>query len=123
MLVLKNKCKKCNVVCSAIYFQQDFDNWTSGNDNIDKLIQDTQLLAHYDASKALEWISYDRFYNIEYIEKGGFGKVYKANWIDGCIDKWDNKNQNWKRYDENMFVALKSLNDSKNITSEFMNEV
>ena len=46
-----------------------------------------------------------------------------ANWIDGYIRKWDNKNQNWKRYESNRFVALKSLNNSKNVTMEFLNEV
>jgi hypothetical protein len=120
-MVLKNKCKKCNNVCSSIHFQQNFESWTSGNSDIDKLIQDIQLSVHYDISKALEWISYDRLKNIKYIAKGGFGKVYKANWI-GCIDRWDNENQDWKRK-ESKFVALKSLNYSKNITSEFINEV
>ena len=70
-----------------------------------------------------EWIPYDRFYDIEYIAKGGFGKVYRAIWIDGYIQNWDNKNQNWKRYNSNMSVALKSLNNSKNVTLEFLNEV
>ncbi|POG82137.1 hypothetical protein GLOIN_2v1498982, partial [Rhizophagus irregularis DAOM 181602=DAOM 197198] len=45
----------------------------------------------------IEWIPYNRFYDIKYIAKGGFGKVYKANWIDGPIDEWDDKNENWKR--------------------------
>jgi hypothetical protein len=111
-------CNRCN----AKHFQQNFKNWTSGNVDIDKFIQHTQLSANrYD--KVLEWIPYDRFYDIKYIAKGGFGKVYKANWIDGPILEWDNKNQNWKRYEPNKFVALKSLNNSKNITSEFLNEV
>src|SRR6266542_1247174 len=66
------------------------------NVDIDKFIQDAQLSANT-RTKVLEWIPYDRFYDIEYITKGGFGKVYKANWIDGYIDKWDNKNQNWMR--------------------------
>jgi hypothetical protein len=125
MMVLEDsdKCKKCNKICSAIYFQQNFENWTSSNNDIDKLIKDTQLSAHSKVSHALEWIPYNRFDNIKYIAKGGFGKVYKANWIDGRIDKWDNENQNWKRRDENMLVALKSLNHSKNVTLEFMNEV
>ncbi|PKC55182.1 kinase-like protein [Rhizophagus irregularis] len=56
-------------------------------------------------------------------KKRGFGKVYRAKWIDGGIDKWDNKNQNWKRYGSNMFVALKSLNNSENVTLEFINEI
>jgi hypothetical protein len=124
MIVFNNKCKKCtNKICNAIHFQQNFKNWTSGNNDIDKLIQDTQLSAHNKVSDALEWIPYNRFDNIKYIAKGGFGKVYKANWIVGRIEKWDYEFQYWKRRDENMFVALKSLNHSKNITLEFMNEV
>ncbi|GBB88558.1 hypothetical protein RclHR1_01510009 [Rhizophagus clarus] len=123
MIVLNNKCKKCNQVCDAIHFQQNFESWTSGNDNIDKFIQNTQLSTHCNVSRALEWIPHGKFNNIEYIAKGGFGKVYKANWIDGHIDKWNNINQNWKRRDENMFVALKSLDHSKNITLKFMNEM
>jgi hypothetical protein len=118
------KCKKgCKNICNVIFFQLNFENWTSGNNDIDKFIQDTQLSAHNKASDALEWIHYNRFYNIKYIAKGGFGKVYKANWIDGHISCWDNEHQNWKREDQNMFVALKNLNNSKNITLEFMNEV
>ncbi|GBC40434.2 kinase-like domain-containing protein [Rhizophagus irregularis DAOM 181602=DAOM 197198] len=30
--------------------------------------------------------------------KCGFGKVYRANWIDGYITKWDSENQNWERW-------------------------
>jgi hypothetical protein len=77
-------------------------------------------LAHDDTQKALEWIPYDRFYNIVYIEKIG---VYKANWIDGNIGYWDNENQNWKRFDQNVCVSLKRLNNPRNITLEFMDKV
>src|ERR1700722_15556178 len=68
-----NWCRSCN----SKRFQQDFENWTSGNSNVDKLIQESQLNAKNNYEK-LEWIEYDRFENIEYIAKGGFGKVYKA---------------------------------------------
>uniref|UniRef100_U9UKF9 Uncharacterized protein n=1 Tax=Rhizophagus irregularis (strain DAOM 181602 / DAOM 197198 / MUCL 43194) TaxID=747089 RepID=U9UKF9_RHIID len=80
-----------------MHFQRNFKNWTSGNDDIDKFIQDTQLSAHKDSeiSNALEWIPYDRLDNFA---KNKFGKVYKANWIDGKIKYWDNKNKNWIRY-------------------------
>ncbi|RIA81734.1 kinase-like domain-containing protein [Glomus cerebriforme] len=126
---LCKECKQLNTgyyewckACNAKHFQQNFENWTSGNDDIDKFIQDTQLSTTF-SYKVLEWIPYDKFYNIEYIAKGGFGKVYKANWIDGYIHKWSNKNQNWERPCHNMFVALKSLNNSKNVTLEFINEI
>ncbi|GBB91098.1 hypothetical protein RclHR1_18210001 [Rhizophagus clarus] len=111
-------CKPCNTK----HFQQNFKNWTSGNDDIDKLIQDTQQSAD-DNYHILEWIPYNKFCDIEYIAKGGFGKVYKAKWIDGYIWCWDNKIQNWERMDSNEFVALKSLYNSENVTSEFINEV
>ncbi|EXX71396.1 Tpk2p [Rhizophagus irregularis DAOM 197198w] len=124
MMVLgyNEKCKLCNSMCYTIFFQQNFKNWTSGNNDINKFIQDTQLSVHDDVKKALEWIPYDRLYNIKYIAKGGFGKVYKANWIDGYVTDWDNEHQNRKRYNENMLVALKSLDNSERVTLEFINE-
>ncbi|EXX74158.1 kinase-like domain-containing protein [Rhizophagus irregularis DAOM 181602=DAOM 197198] len=87
------------------------DENASGNNDIDKFIQDTQLSVRYDTKEALEWIPYDRLFNIEYIADGKFGKVYRANWIDGCIDKWDNENQNWKRVNQKKPVILKSSNN------------
>ncbi|RIA87963.1 kinase-like domain-containing protein [Glomus cerebriforme] len=110
----------CNA-CSAKQFQQNFENWTSGNNDIDKFIQNTQLSTE-ESYKVLEWIPYDRFYNIKYIAQGGFSKIYKAKWIDGFITEWDNKNKKWKRWG-NMDVALKSLNNSKDVTLNFINEV
>ncbi|GET64506.1 kinase-like domain-containing protein [Rhizophagus irregularis DAOM 181602=DAOM 197198] len=98
-------------------------DWTSGNDDIDKFIQNTQLSAHKDVKEALEWIPYDRFYDIEYIAKGGFGKVYRAYLNDGFITDWDDLNKNWKRISNDILVALKSLDNSKNIASEFINEI
>src|SRR5688500_2798713 len=103
-MVLNDECKKCKYKCNAIHFQQNFVGWTSGNDYIDKFIQDTQLSVHnvkYKVyKKALEWITFDRFDNII---KSRFDETYRANWIDGCICEWDGKNQNWKR-NENMIV-------------------
>jgi serine/threonine protein kinase len=122
------ECEKCNNKCSKTCFLRNFSNWTSGNNDIDKFIQETQLSTHcnkYDEifKKVLEWIPYDRFHNIEYIARGGFGKVYRASWLDGYMINWDNKNQNWKRRNQNMFVALKSLDNSKNVTLDIINEV
>jgi hypothetical protein len=128
-MVLNDICVKCESVCNSLYFQRDFKNWTSGNSDIDKFIQSTQLSVHNKVSDALEWIPYNRFYNIRYIIKGKFDKMYRANWIDGCIvqlwyqENWDNENKNWKRFKPNMFVNLKILDNSASITSEFINKV
>ena len=125
IMVLNDICNKCNNICNSIYFQRNFENWTSDNNDIDKFIQDTQLSAHDNASKALEWIPYNRFCNIKCIAGDEFDKVHRANWIDGCIkywNSWGNKNQNWRRENQNMFVILKSLDNSK-ITPGLINKV
>ena len=103
-------------ICNAKRFQQNFKNWTSGNNDVDKFIQKTQLKAkiHYEI---LEWIEYDRFEDIKYLAEGGFGTVYKATWTDGPI-----KDSEWSRQDK-ISVALKSLHNSANITAEFLKEV
>uniref|UniRef100_U9ULD8 Uncharacterized protein n=1 Tax=Rhizophagus irregularis (strain DAOM 181602 / DAOM 197198 / MUCL 43194) TaxID=747089 RepID=U9ULD8_RHIID len=121
MIVLDNICDKCNHICYAIHFQQNFKTWTSGNYNIDKLIQNSQLSGHtyYSVKYALEWIPYNRFYDIKYIAKD---ESYRANWIDGNISYWNDENQNWKRENYNMFVILKSLDTPKHIINEIENE-
>ncbi len=107
--------------CNSKRFQQNFENWTSGNVNIDKFIRDIQLTAKK-PYKLLEWIPYDRFYDVEYIAKGGFGTVYRAKWKDGYINSWNEVDNQWRRYKPS-FVALKCLNNSQEITLEFINEV
>jgi ferredoxin len=113
-----NKCKKCNRVCYAMHLQQNFESWTSGNDDIDKFIQDTQLSAHYSTKEVLEWIPYNRFSDIKYIEKIG---VYIANLIDGPVYDWDNESQSLERKGRNMYVILKCFNIIENIASVFEN--
>ena len=109
----------CNQ-CNAKRFQQDFPNWTSGNNYIDNFIQETQLNAQ-DIGEFLEWIPYNRLTNIKYLAKGGFSTVYKAIWLDGYIS-WDYDKKQWGRR-EGAEVVIKSLNNSSNINEEFLNEV
>jgi hypothetical protein len=114
----------CDYKCNAKRFKQNFKNWTSRNNHIDKFIQGTQLSDHNcDGCEALEWIPYDRLYDIKCVTESEFGKVYRANWADGYINKWDNYNQNWERDEPNMIVILKILINPASITSEFINKV
>jgi hypothetical protein len=76
----KNWCKECN----SKKFKQNFDNWTSGNKQIDKFIQESQLNARI-WSELLEWVPYDRLRNIKYLAQGGFSTIYRAIWLDGSI--------------------------------------
>ncbi|RHZ45958.1 hypothetical protein Glove_641g8 [Diversispora epigaea] len=109
-------CKKCN----SKRFQNDFNKWTSGNDTIDKLIQDSQLNANYRLEK-IEWIPYDRFKDVKQIGRGGFGTIHYAIWIDGPIDEWNIENQQWKRYGKSE-VALKKFDNFVNF-NDVLNEM
>ncbi|GBB99045.1 hypothetical protein RclHR1_00340036 [Rhizophagus clarus] len=120
MVVLNVICENYNYVCNAIHFQRNFKNWTSSNNLVDKFIQNSQIIAHKSMYDVLEWITYSKFHDIKYITKSEFGNVYGANRIDGCLDKWDNECQNWKRKNQNMFVVLRSINNSINVTPEFI---
>ncbi|RHZ75601.1 hypothetical protein Glove_212g161 [Diversispora epigaea] len=107
-------CKPCN----SKHFQ---NKWTSGNDKIDKFIQDAQLNANYH-SEVIEWIPYDRFKDVKQIGKGGFGTIHYARWIDGFILGWDIENQQWKRWNEGIEVALKKFDNFVNF-NDVLNEM
>ncbi|EXX53459.1 hypothetical protein RirG_243700 [Rhizophagus irregularis DAOM 197198w] len=124
--VCKN-CKKINarsfcqpcVSCVSKRFQQNFKNWTSGNHVVDEFIQKVQLKAET-IYHTIEWIEYDKFEDVEYLAKGGFGTTFKAVWKDGPI--WRCNDNQWKRVGETK-VALKCLHNSQGITTEFLKEV
>ena len=98
-------CPECNESsfgckqCDFKRLQQNFNKWTSGNEFIDKFIQESQLKSEY-RSFILEWIPYNRLTNVKYLDKGGFSAVYKAIWLDGPIARWDYRKQQWSRYTE-----------------------
>jgi hypothetical protein len=120
-------CKKCNTLrrnnsfCNYCSFQQNFNTWTSGNHNVDKFIQKAQLKSK-NIYQIIEWIEYDKFEDIRYLAKGGFGTTYKAIWKDGPIIRWNYADNRWIRRGETK-VALKCLHNSQDITTEFFKEV
>ena len=107
--------------CNSKHFQQAFNKWTSGNKEIDEFIQKFQLNATR-WQEVLEWIPYEKFSDIEYLAKGGFGTVHKAKWIDGYIRYWDISKNKWNRRG-NKDIVLKCLNNSQNLTTDFLQEV
>ncbi|UZO03064.1 uncharacterized protein OCT59_023477 [Rhizophagus irregularis] len=110
-------CRSCN----SQHSQQNFKNWTSGNHDVDEFIKKAQLKAK-DVDHIIEWIEYDKFEDIEYLAKGGFGTTFKAIWKDGPQNINLNCAGPLKRKGATK-VALKCLNDSKDITTEFLKEV
>ncbi|UZO14384.1 uncharacterized protein OCT59_005843 [Rhizophagus irregularis] len=136
-------CRSCN----SKRFRQDFSKWTSGNNFVDKFIQDAQSKAR-NHLEVIEWIPYNRLRNIQYLAKGGFSIIYKAVLLDGFINKWDKENKQWERYyneikDEDYEdakkgniesplnenekhgynIVLKRINNSSNINDDFLNEL
>ncbi|CAG8645569.1 5331_t:CDS:2, partial [Ambispora leptoticha] len=74
----------------------------TGNYEMDKFIWETNQKV-----KDLEWIDFNDFFDIKYLAKGGFATVYSANWRSGRDSQ----------------VALKCLENSKNFSKEFLNEL
>ncbi|RHZ84430.1 hypothetical protein Glove_82g74 [Diversispora epigaea] len=107
--------------CIRKYLENNFGNWTSGNDEIDKLIQECQkkTLAPF---AVIEWISYDQFENIEYLTEGGCASIYKAIWKGGAYDKWNSEKQILERYGRQI-VILKRLNNSNSNNVKWFQEV
>ncbi|GBB98790.1 hypothetical protein RclHR1_03320016 [Rhizophagus clarus] len=83
-----------------IYFRSLFEK--SENAILDKFI----------ITRRLKWVPYKQFQDVEYLDKGGFGTIYKAIWL---------------KSGENKAVVLKCLNNSnennlnKNLDN-FLNE-
>ncbi|GBC47032.2 kinase-like domain-containing protein [Rhizophagus irregularis DAOM 181602=DAOM 197198] len=100
-----------------------FSKWTSQNEFIDKFIQEAQLNAK-NSYEVLEWIPYNKFSvpkGIDYYDKGGFGEIHKAIWLDGPIYSWNFKKQQWDRQID-YEVILKILNNSSSLNSKFLDE-
>ena len=89
--------------------------WTSGNSDVDKIIHMTQLDENANEWEIWRWIDYSKFKNIEYLAEGGFGSIWKAEWIDMPEEIFE-------FYKSNQ-VALKKLKNSQEISSEFLKEV
>ncbi|RGB39594.1 kinase-like domain-containing protein [Rhizophagus diaphanus] len=107
--------------CFFNHFQQNFKNWTSGNHDIDEFIQKAQLNAK-NKFQIVEWIEFDKFEDVEYLAKGGFGTVFKAVWKDGPASSLNSHNNQFEREGETK-VALKCLHNSQDITADFLKEV
>ncbi|CAB4431917.1 unnamed protein product [Rhizophagus irregularis] len=128
---IDNYCKTCGeiyigrrrwcMLCQVNILKENFARWSSGNEKIDNFIQEMQLKINKFSDTIVEWIPYNQFNYIKEIGKGGFATVYSAIWIDGPLI-YDYYKEEYKR-GPNKEVALKCLNNSQNITDEFLSEV
>ncbi|POG74125.1 kinase-like domain-containing protein [Rhizophagus irregularis DAOM 181602=DAOM 197198] len=126
----RRTCENCNQECLATlyceycvqnYLKANFSNWTSGNNDIDNLIQKCQIET-LRPDKIIEWIPYNNLQNIEYLTKGGFSEIYTADWIDGGYEEWDSKEQKLIRFGRQN-VILKGLENVESANQRWFEEV
>ncbi|RIA80243.1 kinase-like domain-containing protein [Glomus cerebriforme] len=122
-------CENCQERCLATLYcehcirnclKSKFSNWTSGNNDIDNLIQKCQLET-ISPNKIIEWIPYENLSNIEYFTKGGISKIYSADWIGGNYSKWDPKEKQLKRHGTKN-VIVKKLENVENANRDWFEE-
>ncbi|CAG8463865.1 4259_t:CDS:2 [Acaulospora colombiana] len=90
--------------CDTAKLKAQFGNWTSGNEDLDNFIRDTQINANTPFD-FIRWIPFENFEQLEFVARGGFGSVYSA------------KSENWGK------VALKFLDNSEELTQDFLDEL
>ncbi|CAB4440222.1 unnamed protein product [Rhizophagus irregularis] len=126
---IKRTCENCKQECLATlyceycvrnYLKGNFPNWTSGNDDVDDLIQKYQMES-FRPDNIVEWIPYNNLQNINYLTKGGFSEIYTATWIDGKYEEWDSKTIKLKRFGD-IEVILKGLENVENATQSWLEE-
>ena len=96
-------------------------NWISGNEKIDDFIQERQLKINGYYDIVLEWIPYNQFSEIKETGKNGLITVYSAIWKDGPLRYNFDKKEYTRESDKK--VALKCLDNSKNVNDKFLSEV
>ncbi|EXX73020.1 hypothetical protein RirG_064020 [Rhizophagus irregularis DAOM 197198w] len=99
--------------------EQNFTNWTSGNEKIDNLIQETQLEINEPDDKILEWIPYNQYNNIK--EKI-ITKDYSAIWKDGPLN-YDKIKNEYTRNQQNAKITLKLYNVAKKFLNEIIHDL
>src|SRR5207253_2017435 len=95
------------VECDIKRLQDDFPSWSSGHQELDKIIRNNQLNAD-SHTNYIEWIPYEKFKDIKKVSEGGFGIVYSATWIEGPRWKWDDEKMQWVASSLRR-IALKTL--------------
>jgi hypothetical protein len=105
--------------CEINKLKKSFTNWSSGEKMIDFFIRGKQSEINKPWDIVFEWIPYDKFLNIEEVDKDDFSTVYSAQWKDGPL-YWDENSKQYKRYPKE--ATLKYSHNLRNVT-RFLDEV
>ncbi|KAF0556958.1 serine/threonine protein kinase [Gigaspora margarita] len=82
--------------CEVQQFRENFDKWTSENNEIDDFIQFSQLSSNSPES-VFEWIPYSEFSAFKFTYGGAIVNLYDACWSSGPRVIWDTKLQQYIR--------------------------
>ncbi|CAG8518658.1 21912_t:CDS:2 [Gigaspora margarita] len=104
--------------CIHNYLRQHFKDWTSGNDMIDKIIQDCQQQTQQ-PHRVIEWIPFVNFKSVQRLTENS---VYTAFWNNGSFANWNIEKQLLERHGGHP-VTLKRLKDSNNNSSKWVREI
>ncbi|CAG8769659.1 9551_t:CDS:2, partial [Funneliformis caledonium] len=93
-----------------------------GNHIIDDFIKYTQLSATQNLDY-LEYIDFNQLVLVENKNKGGaYSTIYSAYWLEGPRWIWDEEAEQWTRNGP-IKVALKRLNNSLNMSEEYLKQL
>ncbi|CAG8748176.1 6536_t:CDS:2, partial [Cetraspora pellucida] len=107
--------------CVRNFLKKGFNVWTSGNNDINKIIQDAQLNATSPDS-IIEWVPYANLKEIKYKTRGGCALIFSAKWNNGSYIKWNSEKKMLERFGEQE-VILKRLNSSNTMRKKWLEEV
>ncbi|RHZ75642.1 hypothetical protein Glove_212g141 [Diversispora epigaea] len=97
-------------LCTKERFIQELKTCSSGNANIDKILQESQInIPYYN----LQWMPYDNFQNINHKVDSSRGSVYSAELKNGRKECWNFLKQEWEYELIGHKVALKEITDSR----------
>src|SRR6185369_16335301 len=85
-----------------------------GNEEIARFLYDYKLNTFL---RHIRWIPFDKFRNVGYLGKGGFGEVHKATWINGYYDKRK------KKYEDHEVVLKRIYKSNDDKIVDILNEV
>ncbi|GBC46116.2 kinase-like domain-containing protein [Rhizophagus irregularis DAOM 181602=DAOM 197198] len=108
--------------CKIEHFSHNYSDLPSKNNDINIILKDNYCKSDK-ISEFIEWIPYNLFIDITYINQGGFSEVYSALWLNNNIYEWDHIKLEWKRRNGYKSVALKVLKSSCYNISGFLQEV
>uniref|UniRef100_U9UNR2 Uncharacterized protein n=1 Tax=Rhizophagus irregularis (strain DAOM 181602 / DAOM 197198 / MUCL 43194) TaxID=747089 RepID=U9UNR2_RHIID len=99
--------------CRINHLRENFTNWTSGNEEVDKLIQEMQLKINSYSDIVFEWIPYNQF---DDIKGNNMSRLCLAIWKNGQL-LYRYSAEGYTRF-PNKNIALKYVSSSQNIADE-----